>query len=126
MLPLLDMSPRIRKASLTLALLCGTVAAVLGTTVAAEQPCPKGVAIAGDAADRRATEEVRRRIASDDTVSERARQVEVTTVDGVVTLRGPIDSSEDRTTLASLAESVPGVRHVDDRLQVEPGTTSSE
>ena len=116
----------IRKTSLMLALLCGMIAAVLGTTVAAEQRCTKGEAVAESAADRRATDEVRRRIATDDTVSERARQIDVTTTDGVVTLRGAIDSTEDRTTLASLAESVPGVRHVEDRLRVESDEPSNE
>ena len=95
--------------------------AVLGTTVAAEQRCTKDAVAADAAADHRATEEVRRRIATDDTVSERARQVEVETNDGVVTLRGSIDSAEDRITLASLAESVPGVRRVDDRMRVDAG-----
>jgi hyperosmotically inducible protein len=126
LLSLFDMSVRtIRRTSLTVALLCGMVSAVLGTTVAAEQRCTKDAAVAESATDRRATDEVRRRIATDDTVSVRARQVEVTTTDGVVTLRGSIDSAEDRVTIASLAESVPGVRHVEDRL-VESQESSSE
>jgi osmotically-inducible protein OsmY len=116
----------LRKTTLTFALLCGMIAAVLGTTVAAEQRCTKHAAVAESAADRRATDEVRRRIATDDTVSDRARQVEVTTIDGVVTLRGSVDNEEDGTTLASLAESVPGVRHVDDRLRVESQEPSRE
>lgn len=103
---------------LMLAVLSAVSAGVLATSVAAERGCTKAAAVSEPAADRRATEEVRRRIAADDTMSDQARQVEVTTSEGVVTLRGPVDSAEEGTTIASLAESVPGVRRVEDRLQL--------
>jgi osmotically-inducible protein OsmY len=90
----------------------------VATSLAADRNCTKAAAISEPAADRRTTAEVRRRIAADETMSAQARHVNVTTREGVVTLRGPIDSAEERTTLASLAESVPGVRRVEDRLQV--------
>jgi osmotically-inducible protein OsmY len=114
------MSELTRRMALTVGLLSAVTAAVLGTSVAAEQNCTKAAAVSAPAADRRATEEVRRRIAADETMSPQARQVEVTTSEGVVMLRGAIDSAEERTTLASLAESVPGVRRVEDRLQIRP------
>jgi len=84
----------------------------------AAQPCTKAGAHGAELADRRTTHEVERRIASDETVGGLAPQVHVTTADGVVTLRGAIASDEDRTVLGSLAESAPGVRRVDDRLEV--------
>ena len=86
----------------------------------AAQPCSKAAALEGPSDDRRTSEEIRRRIAADDTVSPLARQVVVTTTEGVVTLRGPVGSAEERLVLASLAESAPGVRRVDDRLEVRP------
>ena len=84
----------------------------------AGQPCTKAAAHGAQLADRRTTEEIERRIASDEIVGGIAPQVHVTTSDGVVTLRGAITSDEDRLVLGSLAESAPGVRHVDDRLEV--------
>lgn len=84
----------------------------------AAQPCTKAGAHGAQLADRRTTEEIERRIASDEIVGGLAPKVHVTTSDGVVTLRGAIASDEDRTVLGSLAESAPGVRRVDDRLEV--------
>ncbi len=84
----------------------------------AAQPCTKAGAHSAQLADRRTTAEVERRIASDEDVRALAPQVRVTTSEGVVTLRGSIASDEDRMVLASLAESAPGVRHVEDRLEV--------
>ena len=68
--------------------------------------------------DRRTTREVERRIASDEDVAPVAERVRVSTADGIVTLSGTVTSDEDRLVLASLAESAPGVRRVDDRLEV--------
>jgi osmotically-inducible protein OsmY len=86
----------------------------------AAQPCGKAAEQQGPTDDRRTTEEIRRRIADDESVSPLARLVTVTTSDGVVTLRGPVGSDEERLVLASLAESAPGVRRVDDRLELGP------
>ncbi|MEO6029497.1 MAG: BON domain-containing protein [Candidatus Binatia bacterium] len=68
--------------------------------------------------DRRTTDEVERRIASDETLAPLAERIRVTTTEGVVTLRGVIASDEDRLVLASVAEGTPGVRRVEDRLQL--------
>lgn len=81
-------------------------------------PCARVSARVDEAADRDTTREIERRIAGDATVAPLADQVHVTTADGVVTLTGAIASDEDRMVLASLAESAPGVRHVEDRLEV--------
>jgi len=85
----------------------------------AAQPCTKAAAHDAQLADRRTTDEIVRRIASDESVGGLAPQVHVTTSDGVVTLSGAIANDEDRLVLGSLAESVPGVRSVDDRLEVQ-------
>lgn len=68
--------------------------------------------------DRRTTDEVERRIASDETLAPLAERIRVTTTEGVVTLQGVITSDEDRLVLASVAEGTPGVRRVEDRLQL--------
>jgi len=48
----------------------------------------------------------------------KGRQVGVETVKGVVTLRGKVDSDEAKTTAASLAERIEGVKSVRNDLQV--------
>ena len=85
----------------------------------AGEPCTKAAAQIAESVDRRATEEIERRIAADETISPRAQQVKVTTAEGVVTLRGVVGDDEDRLVLASLAESAPGVRRVEDQLELQ-------
>ena len=84
----------------------------------AAEPCTKAAAERATEDDRRTSEEIRRRLIADDTMSPAARRISVETHEGVVTLRGAVESSEERMVVASLAESAPGVRHVDDRLWV--------
>lgn len=84
----------------------------------AAPPCTKADAQAAETADRHTTQEVERRIANDASVAALAPQVQVSTREGVVTLQGAIARDEDRMVLASLAESAPGVRRVEDRLEV--------
>ena len=68
--------------------------------------------------DRRTTREVERRIANDEDVAPLAERVRISTSEGIVTLSGTVTRDEDRLVLASLAESAPGVRRVDDRLEI--------
>lgn len=84
----------------------------------AAPPCTKADAQANETADRHTTREIERRIANDASVAALAPQVQVSTTEGVVTLVGAIPRDEDRMVLASLAESAPGVRRVEDRLEV--------
>jgi hyperosmotically inducible protein len=50
----------------------------------------------------------------------KARQIDVTTRDGVVQLSGFIDSQEERATAVDVARSVQGVKSVDDALKLKP------
>jgi len=84
----------------------------------AAPPCAMIGARMEIADDRRTTDEVERRIASDETLAPLAERIRVTTTEGVVTLRGVVTSDEDRLVLASVAEGTPGVRRVEDRLQL--------
>ena len=97
-----------------------TAQLVVHDPAVAAQPCTKAGLLQGPNDDRRTTEEVLRRIAGDESVSPLARQVVVSTSEGVVTLRGPVGRAEERLVLASLAESAPGVRRVEDRLEIRP------
>ena len=56
----------------------------------------------------------------DDKSLSTADYVRIVTVDGVVTLRGPVVSEEERNTIATKATQVAGVRKVEDQLEVGP------
>jgi osmotically-inducible protein OsmY len=84
----------------------------------AAPPCTKIGAQMESSDDRHTTDEVERRIAADETLAPLAERVRVTTTEGIVTLSGVVTSDEDRLVLASVAEGTPGVRRVEDRLQL--------
>src|SRR5262249_40118286 len=64
------------------------------------------------------TREIRRQIVTDKSLSTSAHNVKIVTVDGVVTLRGPVASSQERTAIAQTAKKVAGVSKVDNQLEV--------
>ena len=45
--------------------------------------------------------------------------MKIVTVDGVVTLQGPVKSADEKTTIVALTRKVEGVKRVDDQLEVE-------
>jgi osmotically-inducible protein OsmY len=71
-----------------------------------------------DAADVRVTREIRQAIVDDDSLSTNAHNVKIISNDGVVTLRGPVDSSQERMTIAAKAQKVTGVKRIDNQLEV--------
>jgi hyperosmotically inducible protein len=55
----------------------------------------------------------------DDTLSTDAHNVKIITVDSVVTLRGPVKNAAEKAAVASKATTAPGVKRVDNQLEVE-------
>ncbi len=51
-------------------------------------------------------------------LSMNGKNVKIISVDGVVTLRGPVDSDKEKSTIAADAQSVAGVKQVDNQLEV--------
>ena len=49
-----------------------------------------------------------------------AHNVKIITVNGVVTLRGPVKSEEERKKIAAMAEQVAGAGKVQNHLEVAP------
>jgi len=47
-----------------------------------------------------------------------AKNVKIITVDGMVTLRGPVQSASERTTIAEMATTAAGTGHVHDQLEI--------
>src|SRR5690349_13956463 len=73
----------------------------------------------GSASDRDLTARIRNAIVDDDDLSTNAHNVKIVTVDGVVTLRGPVKSASEKAAVASKAQHVAGVKRVDNQLEVE-------
>jgi len=64
------------------------------------------------------TASIRKALMDDDTLSTNGRNVKIITRDGIVTLRGPVDSDQERVAIARTAQSVAGVRRVDNQLEI--------
>jgi osmotically-inducible protein OsmY len=69
-------------------------------------------------ADRTVTQRVRQEVIKQDTLSTSAKNVKIITLNGVVTLRGPVKTAEERSDIARIAQSVGGVSRVDNQLEV--------
>lgn len=71
------------------------------------------------AADRTITQDIRKAVVDNDELSTNAKNIKIITVDGVVTLRGPVKNDAEKTTVASIAHKASGVKRVDNQLEVE-------
>jgi len=72
-----------------------------------------------DEGDVRITQDIRQRVVGHDDLSFGAKNCTIVTRAGVVTLRGEVDSAQERTIIATLARGATGVRSVDDQLTVD-------
>lgn len=70
-------------------------------------------------ADRTITQQIRKAVVNHDQLSTNAKNVKIITVNGVVTLRGPVKSPEEKATIASVAQKTTGVKRVDNQLEIE-------
>ena len=73
----------------------------------------------GSEADRTITQQIRKEVVASDRLSTNAKNVKIITQDGVVTLRGPVKSPEEKAAIASVATKTSGVKRVDNQLEVE-------
>ena len=69
-------------------------------------------------ADRTISQNIRKAVTSDDSVSSNGKNVKIITVDGVVTLRGPVKSEAEKTNIAAKAQQIAGVKNVENQLEV--------
>ena len=69
-------------------------------------------------ADRELTQKVRQAVIDDDTLSMSAHNVKIITVDGVVTLRGPVESAQERHAVGAKAVKIAGAGKVKNQLEV--------
>jgi len=64
------------------------------------------------------TQAIRKAVVADKGLSVNARNVKIITTKGVVTLRGPVGSAEEKETIAAKAQQVAGVKRVDNQLEI--------
>lgn len=69
-------------------------------------------------ADRTISQNIRQAIVADDSVSTNGKNVKIITVDGVVTLRGPVKSATEKTNIAAKAQQIAGVKNVENQLEI--------
>ena len=70
-------------------------------------------------ADRTITQNIRKAVVDHDTLSTNAKNVKIITQNGVVTLRGPVKSPEEKAAIAGVAQKTGGVKRVDNQLEIE-------
>jgi len=64
------------------------------------------------------TQAIRKAIVADKGLSANAHNVKIITTNGVVTLRGPVKSAAEKTTIGAKAEQVARVKSVDNQLEI--------
>lgn len=69
-------------------------------------------------ADREITQAIRQAVVDGDEMSVNAQNVKIITKNGVVTLRGPVETSAERAAIETLAQRTAGVNRVDNQLEI--------
>lgn len=69
--------------------------------------------------DIKITADIRRAVVADGSLSMTAKNVKIITAEGMVTLRGPVKSAEEKATITRLAKSAAGAAKIDNQLEVK-------
>ena len=69
-------------------------------------------------ADRTISQNIRKELSADDSLSTNGKNVKVITADGKVTLRGPVKSDAEKSAIVAKAQQVAGVKNVDNQLEI--------
>ena len=72
----------------------------------------------GSEADRTISQNIRQAITADDSLSTNGKNVKIITIDGKVTLRGPVKSDQERSAIGAKAQQITGVKNVDNQLEI--------
>lgn len=68
--------------------------------------------------DRTITQKIRQAIMADDSLSTNAKNIKIITIKGVVKLRGPVASPQEKDAIAKKVHDVQGIVKVDNQLEV--------
>lgn len=69
--------------------------------------------------DRKITQQIRQAVMKDSSLSFTAKNVKIITINGKVTLRGPVKTDQERSTIEAAAKNVAGVNQVDNLLEAK-------
>lgn len=69
-------------------------------------------------ADLTLTQRIRRELMADKSLSTDAKNVKIITINGIVTLRGPVNTVKEKSTIEAKAQSIAGTTNVDSQLEV--------
>jgi osmotically-inducible protein OsmY len=70
--------------------------------------------------DRQVTQQIRRAIVTDKSLSTYGHNVKIITQDGMVTLKGPVRSDDEKQAIEAKAKQIAGADKVTDELEVAP------
>jgi len=68
--------------------------------------------------DRLISQKLRQAFLDDETLSENAKDIKIIAKDGTVILSGIVNSEEEKASAYNTAQSIPGVDHVNNQLQI--------
>ena len=69
--------------------------------------------------DTKITADIRRAIVKDSSLTMAAKNVKIITAGGTVTLRGPVNSAEEKTKIEQLAAAAAGGAKIDNQLEIK-------
>ena len=69
--------------------------------------------------DLELTREIRQAVVKDDSLSMLAHNVKIVAANGAVTLRGPVNTEQEKVAIASKAQAIAGANKVDNQLEVK-------
>jgi hyperosmotically inducible periplasmic protein len=70
-------------------------------------------------ADRTLTQQLRKAVMADDSLSTMAKNIKIITANGVVTLRGPVQSPHEKEVIAAKAQQIAGMNKIDNQLEIK-------
>jgi hypothetical protein len=91
-----------------------------------DNQAPPPLAQGSSQADRDITAQIRAEINADKDMSVNARNVQVATMDGRVTLRGPVNTTGEKRLIGEIANRIAHDGNVDNQLEVPINTTSRD
>lgn len=68
--------------------------------------------------DLNLTQQIRKAIVADKSLSTNAKNVKIITNNGVVTLRGPVNNPQEKATIEAKAQNIAGANNVDSQLEI--------
>jgi osmotically-inducible protein OsmY len=72
------------------------------------------------------TAQIRKEIIAEKTMSVNAQNVKIITIDGQVTLRGPVNTAEEKRLIGEIADRSTHSGDVDNQLEVQPTPVSDK